>query len=630
MADPNIFAVLIPADGYNWAASAFSLDHNARRYHKPTVSFMEKPSIGSRDPTPEGDDPVSSAGSTSMYDEVPQIRLTFDDGPKDLLAGWAFGTDQASSDVLLGFRGARKVSGKQFTITITDDLRIVLRDSSRYGTAVGYDGRAKDQKRTNYTWTLALAPGTKQHWNEVAIHIPDSTGPAFIIHFPNHRAGGDDYINNLNTYLRERQSAVPTVGAMGLDSALTTAPPTDARTPKQGAVYFDCGYIGKGSCGEVCQVTNTSNGQIYAAKRAGKLYIENPKKRKVKQERRMKTILIETAIMGKLSHENVMKLVDFFETPQLTLVMPYYRHGILEDLCKGYGLKPKDDRFPRYRLKPKDRIIVFIQILLGLAHLHQNGVAHRDLKPSNVVVANKRPLQVVIADFGFAKLVEDSSLMSQCGTLLYIAPEVTGNDYGPKVDVWSLGVLMVSLAYGLPTASMPTDPLQGWSSRWSTSLVDFVTDFCKDTGDNLIHVLAQMIQIDPDQRPNVNQCIELGVEEEEEEEEEEDDDEGSKTPTRQPSHNGQHRGTVVNDGPTTPSQLQTQASNEDSDEGPRKRRRAENRASTSNASHDDHSAAVPGISQDNDNADDFDGPTDGSSTPKQQSISASDTPKSPS
>lgn len=356
-----------------------------------------------------------------------------------------------------------------------------------------------------------------------------------------------------------------------------------------------------------------------------------------------------------------MKLVDFFETPELTLVMPYYRHGSLEDLCKGYGLKPEDGRLPKHRLKPKDRIIVFIQILLGLAHLHQNGVAHRDLKPSNVIVASKRPLVVVIADFGFAKLVEDSPLMSQCGTLLYIAPEVTGNDYGPKVDIWSLGVLMVSLAYGLPTASTPTNSLQGWSGRWSMALVDFVTDFCKDTGDNLIYILVQMVQIDPDRRPNVDQCFKLGCDnglfnkrqdgtivegclntlytDEEiaeghdqgsEEEEEEEEDEGSKTPTRQPSHNGYHGATVVNDGSTTPSQLPTQESDEESDEGPRKRRCAMKHGSTFNDSHDDHSAAAPEISQDNDDADGSESPTDGSSTPKQQSISTSDTPKSPS
>ncbi len=356
-----------------------------------------------------------------------------------------------------------------------------------------------------------------------------------------------------------------------------------------------------------------------------------------------------------------MKLEDFFETPQLTLVMPYFRHGSLEDLCKVYGLKPEDNRFPRYRLKPKDRIIVFIQTLLGLAYLHDNGVAHRDLKPSNVIVASKRPLVVVIADFGFAKLIEDSPLMSQCGTLMYIAPEVTGNDYGPKVDIWSLGVLMASLAYGLPTASMPANSLQGWSSRWSAALVEFVIDFCKDTGDNLIHILAQMIQIDPEQRPNANQCLELGCEnglfikrhdgtivegcldtlytDEEiaeghdqgsEEEDEDDDDDGSKTPTRQPSHKGPHGGAIVNNGSTTPSQLPTQESDEDSDEAPRKRRRAVKQYSTSTASHDDHSATAPGTSQDNDNADASDAPADGSSTPKQQSISENDAPKSPS
>lgn len=309
MADPNVFAILIPVDQYNLAGSAFSLPHNANRYHKPTASLMQQPTISSRDPTPEGDDRVAPGSLASQYTHVPQIILTFDNGPKDITTGWVFGTNQASCDVLLGYRGAKKISGRQFTISITSDQRIVLRDTSKYGTAVGYDGKAKDQSRINYTWTLALAPGTHQHWTEVIVYVPDRKGPAFIIDFPNHRVGEEKYLDNLDDYLAKRHLAVPTVGAMGLDSATTTAPPTDVPTPKkQSAVYFECDWIGEGSCGEVYKVTNTNDGQIYAAKYAGKLSNKNPKKRKINHDGRIEALRNEVNIMKKLDHVSLLNI----------------------------------------------------------------------------------------------------------------------------------------------------------------------------------------------------------------------------------------------------------------------------------------------------------------------------------
>ncbi|KAL8748764.1 MAG: hypothetical protein Q9184_007102 [Pyrenodesmia sp. 2 TL-2023] len=592
MSDPNVFAVLIPVDDGNLAGSAFSLPQNADRYRKPTASLMTGPTISSREPTPDQEDSSSFDSLTSKYAQVPQIVLRFDNGPKDPLAGWAFGTNEAASDVLLGFRGTRRISGKQFTISISDERHIVLRDTSSYGTAVGYDDKAKDQSRTNYSWTLALAPGVSQHWEEVRVYVPDKTGFAFIIHFPNHRAGEDRYLDNLDNYLAERHLAVPTVCAISLDSAATTAPPTNVSTPKkQNAVYFSCGQIGEGSCGEVHKVTDTRTGQLYAAKYAGKLSNKNPRKRKVNHDGRMEAIRNEVAIMKKLSHENVMKLVDFLETPQLTLVMPYYRHGSLERWCKRDGMKPKDLRHPQYRLKPGDRVNVFMQILLGLAYLHRMDLAHRDLKPANIIVASVRPLLLVIADFGLAKFVEDSPLVTHCGTPVYTAPEVSSNNYDAKADIWSLGVLMGAVSYGLPTHILPSGSSQGRSDRWPSALVKYVAELSLDTIDNLIYILVQMIKIEPGRRPSVEQCFELGCENglfrkrtdgtiiawhletlyTDEEAAERDrqgsnvEVDGSTTPTRQSSHGKAHGGAVVRSGSTTPTQLPAQGGRKASD-----------------------------------------------------------------
>jgi serine/threonine-protein kinase ULK/ATG1 len=59
-------------------------------------------------------------------------------------------------------------------------------------------------------------------------------------------------------------------------------------------------------------------------------------------------------------------------------------------------------------------------------------------------------IQVVIADLGFAKQLEDDDLTNTvCGTPLNMAPEVLrGARYNHKVDVWSLGIVFYEMLTG--------------------------------------------------------------------------------------------------------------------------------------------------------------------------------------
>ncbi|KAL4961630.1 serine/threonine-protein kinase [Aspergillus stella-maris] len=101
---------------------------------------------------------------------------------------------------------------------------------------------------------------------------------------------------------------------------------------------------------------------------------------------------------------------------------------------------------------------IILQILEGLACLHENEFVHRDLKPHNILVASQGPRWwVKIGDFGFSKRVNgDASLHSFVGTMKYLAPEVlrlntvsvgqgveaAGAEYRCTyaVDMWSLGI----------------------------------------------------------------------------------------------------------------------------------------------------------------------------------------------
>ncbi|KAI0701140.1 kinase-like domain-containing protein [Cerioporus squamosus] len=92
------------------------------------------------------------------------------------------------------------------------------------------------------------------------------------------------------------------------------------------------------------------------------------------------------------------------------------------------------------------------QICRALAYLHGNGVVHRDLKPENVLLTNDEPKLVKLADFGFAKVVHATTcLRTQCGTPLYMAPEVSDQNvegYSEAVDSWSLGVMVCVMLWG--------------------------------------------------------------------------------------------------------------------------------------------------------------------------------------
>lgn len=184
---------------------------------------------------------------------------------------------------------------------------------------------------------------------------------------------------------------------------------------------------------------------------------------------RLPKIHREISILETLQHPNIVKLHEMVETRDfIGIILEYASGGELFDYILNH----------RY-LKDHMARKLFAQLVSGVGYLHKKGIVHRDLKLENLLLDRNR--NIIITDFGFANTFNaDDELGSEieygltdrnfvkkmdldrqidgfrrgdlmatsCGSPCYAAPELVVTDSlytGRKVDVWSCGVILVSL-----------------------------------------------------------------------------------------------------------------------------------------------------------------------------------------
>uniref|UniRef100_A0A673CTQ6 non-specific serine/threonine protein kinase n=1 Tax=Sphaeramia orbicularis TaxID=375764 RepID=A0A673CTQ6_9TELE len=204
----------------------------------------------------------------------------------------------------------------------------------------------------------------------------------------------------------------------------------------------------------------------------------------------------EVTLLSKMKHQNIVGFIGSFqERNSLYIVMEY---------CDGGDLLKKINMQRGVPFTEEQVMDWFVQICLGLKHIHDKKVLHRDIKSQNIFLTSGG-MKAKLGDFGIARMLNNTmELARTCvGTPYYLSPEICENrPYNNKTDIWSLGCVL----YELCTLRHPFE---------GSSLRQLVSKICRGRYSpvpsrcsyDLRQLITQLFKVNPRDRPSVSSVL---------------------------------------------------------------------------------------------------------------------------
>lgn len=277
--------------------------------------------------------------------------------------------------------------------------------------------------------------------------------------------------------------------------------------------------IGGGTFGSVYAAINLDSNYLMAVK---EIRLQDPQLIPAIAQQ----IRDEMGVLEVLDHPNIVSYHGIeVHRDKVYIFMEYCSGGSLASLLE-HG-----------RIEDETVIMVYaLQLLEGLAYLHQSRVVHRDIKPENILLDHNGVIKYV--DFGAAKIIarqgrtlanidaftnagykdgithkEPHARKNQktmTGTPMYMSPEVIRGDTSKlvdrqsAVDIWSLGCVILEMATGRRPWSLDNE----WAIMYNIAQGNQpqlpTRDQLSDLG---IEFLTRCFERDPMRRPTATELL---------------------------------------------------------------------------------------------------------------------------
>jgi len=188
----------------------------------------------------------------------------------------------------------------------------------------------------------------------------------------------------------------------------------------------------------------------------------------------------EYYVLSQFKKPCIRRVYNFQQSEKYTFDMDFYE----------YTLFQKEKDLNRY-----EKFVVIYGVSKAVEAILAQGFIHRDIKPSNIMLNTKN--YPVLSDFGIVRK-NDNCSNSGKGTPIYVYPlfDDCENLVNQYIDVYSIGVLICDLFYGLPdkckTSNIGIITKERYYKRFFPNFVNKI----KDPEDCFGQLLQKCISID--------------------------------------------------------------------------------------------------------------------------------------